>query len=63
MARHRIPKNAGQFRIVKGRAGNWLVLNDKTGGGKVAIPCRDREQAELLCKKLNEGDHDGEIWM
>ncbi len=44
-------------------AGNWIVLNDKTGGGKIVIPCRDQEQAEWLCEKLNAKDHDGEIWV
>ena len=33
-------------------AGNWIVLNDKTGGGKIDIPCRDQEQAEWLCEKF-----------
>lgn len=37
MPRHRIPKNAGQFRIEKAMAGNWIVLNDKTGSGKIVI--------------------------
>jgi len=63
MPRYRIPKNAGQLRIEKAMAGNWIVLNDKTGGGKTVIACRDREQAEWLSEKLNRHDHDGEVWM
>jgi hypothetical protein len=63
VARYGIPKDAGRFRIEKAMAGNWMVLNDKTGGGKIAIACRDLEQAEWLCDKLNRKDHDGEIWM
>ena len=63
MPQYRIPKSPGRFRIVKARAGNWIVLNDKTGGGKIVIPCRDREQAERLCERLNTKNHDGEIWV
>jgi hypothetical protein len=39
-----------------------LVINDKTGKNQVAIPCRFVEVAEELCKRLNEGEHDGEVW-
>ena len=62
MARYRIPRNAGHFHVDVAMAGNYIVLNDKTGGGKVVIPCRDREHAERLCEKLNREEHDGDIW-
>jgi hypothetical protein len=63
MSRYRVPKNAGTFRVDTSIAGSYIVLNDKTGGGKISIPCRDLERAEWLCNKLNEKDHDGEIWV
>ncbi len=62
MARHLIPKNAGTFRIIIAYAGNYAVVNDKTGRNEVIIACRDKEQAESLCKKLNDKDHNGEVW-
>lgn len=61
MARYLIPQNAGHFRIEIARAGNSIVINDKTGKNQIIIPCRDRKQAEELCDRLNRGDHDGEI--
>ena len=64
MSRIQIPENAGsEFHILIARAGNYAVSNNKTGKNKVFIPCRDREQAEGLLRKLNEKDHDGEIWV
>jgi hypothetical protein len=64
MSRIRIPENAGaDFEILIARAGNYAVSNNKTGKNKVFIPCRDREQAEDLLRKLKEKDHDGEIWV
>jgi hypothetical protein len=63
MARIRIPKNAGQFRVAPNRVGGYMVINDKSGGSKIVIACKSREQAQWLCKKLNDQDHNGEIWM
>ena len=54
MPRIRVPKNAGHFSIDIAYAGNYIVTNDKSGGNSIIIPCRDQEQAEELCKKLNE---------
>ena len=63
MARIIIPKNAGrEFYIVTSSAGTPLLLNGKTGKNKVSIPCRDQKQAEELCEKLKQGDHNGEVW-
>ena len=56
-----IPKNAGQFRVVIARAGNYMVRNDKTGKNHVFIACKARKQAEEVRDRLNAGDHDGEI--
>lgn len=58
-----LPANPGRFRIAKAIAGNYVVVNDKTGKNEVIIACRDRDQAEEICKRLNNGDHDGEIWV
>jgi hypothetical protein len=61
MPKYMIPKNAGRFRVITARAGNWLVLNDRTGNSAIKIPCRTREQADEICEKLNSGNHQGEI--
>lgn len=63
MARIRIPKGAGKFEVIIARAGNYVVWNKKTGGGKIIIPCRDKEQAETLCRRLNSEKRDREIWI
>jgi hypothetical protein len=62
MPRIKIPKNSGHFSIGIAYAGNYIVTNDKSGGNSIVIPCRDKEQAEELCKKLNAKEHNGEIW-
>src|SRR5205807_1535135 len=62
MPRKTMPKNAGQFRVTTAKAGNFLVLNDRTGKHRVRIPCRDREQAEELCRRLNADEHNGEVF-
>ncbi len=61
MARHLIPDNPGQFRIKVASAGNYMVINDKTGKNQVIIPCRNKSQAEDIRDKLNKNDHNGEI--
>lgn len=63
MARIQIPKNPGEFRIIIARAGNYAVCNDKIGNSKLIIPCRDKEQAEEILRRLREKDHDGELWI
>ncbi len=62
MAEHYIPKNPGTFRVIIGMAGNPIVTNDKSGKGKVLIPCKSRKQADALCEKLNRGDHNGVVY-
>lgn len=61
MPKKTIPKNAGRFRVSTAKAGNYIVINDRTGKNQVIIPCRDREQAEELCRRLNAHDHNGEV--
>lgn len=63
MPRYQLPKDTGRFRVVTSKAGKPLVINDKTGKHQIAICCRTTAQAEKLCKKLNEGDHNGEVWV
>ncbi len=64
MARIIIPKNAGRdFQIITSYAGTPLLHNGKKGKNKVKIPCRDWEQAEELCERLKQGNHNGEVWV
>ena len=58
-----IPKHAGEFSIFVARAGNYAVRNDKTGKNQLIIPCRDREHAEEILRRLKEKDYDGELWI
>lgn len=62
MPRLRIPKNAGKFKIGRSMILTYIVANGKSGGNRVIIPCKSREQAEKLCRKLNEKDRPEEIW-
>jgi hypothetical protein len=61
MTEHIIPDKAGPYRIVKSMAGTPLVENDRARRAKVRIPCKTWEQAEEVCRRLNENDHDGVI--
>jgi hypothetical protein len=61
MPRFVVPPRAGPYKAITARAGNPLVCNDYTGRRKVLIPCKTREQAETLCKQLNEGKS-GEVF-
>ena len=61
MARYVVPPNAGPYRVVTSRAGTPLVCNSYAGQRKVLIPCRTQEQAEAICRELNEGKH-GEVF-
>ncbi len=62
MAKVTIPKNAGQFQVGQSPlAGNYLITNDRTGKNEVTIPCISRAQAEELCRRLNAGEHNGEV--
>ena len=61
MAEHLIPDNAGPYRIVQSMAGTPLGMNDQTGKRKVRISCKSWEQAEEICRRLNENDHNGTI--
>jgi len=62
MARHRIPKNVGPYYVIIAMAGNYAVWNRRTGKQKVYIVCHSKEQAEQICEKLNNGNHEDEIW-
>jgi hypothetical protein len=56
-----IPENAGQFRVSTAKVGNYIVFNDRTGKNQVIIPCQDHDQAEELCRRLNAGEHNGQV--
>ena len=61
MAKHFIPDKAGPYKIVTSYAGTPLVLNEWKGKKKVNIACGTWEQAEDICRRLNEDDHNGTI--
>lgn len=63
MAKIQIPKNLGDCEIIIAKAGNYAIWNRKTGKNKLMIPCKSKEQAESLLKKIQEKDHNGEIWL
>ncbi len=63
MTRIRIPKNAGEFRIIIARAGNYAVWNNKTGKNKLFIPCKNKAQAEEILRRLRKRDHNDEMWI
>jgi hypothetical protein len=52
MPRKTIPQSAGRFRVSIAKAGNYIVLNDRSGKNQVIIPCRERAQADELCRRL-----------
>ena len=62
MPRYTLPKNAGVFRVQKAMAGNYIVINNKTGKNQVIIPCQDKKHADDLCGQLNKGEHRGQLW-
>ena len=62
MGRHVIPPNLGPVKVHQSIGGKWTVWDSRTGRSHFILPCRDRAQAEELCRRINEGDHDGEIW-
>lgn len=61
MATYQIPKNAGKFTVVVARGGHFSVWNRKQGREEISIPVRTRKQADLICARLNRGDHNGKI--
>lgn len=63
MARYQIPKDVGEVEVVLTMAGIYAVWNRKSGRNGLRIPCRDRTQAEEICRRIRERDHDGEIWV
>lgn len=61
MSQHIIPEKAGPYRVVRSMAGTPLVENDRSGKSKVRIACKTWDQAEEICRRLNENEHDGII--
>lgn len=61
MAKYFVPQNVGRVRIAKGVGGLWVVWNGKQNSKhEFSIPCRNREQAVDLAKRINSGER-GEI--
>jgi len=63
MPKYTIPKNPGTFSVKTARAGNYIVINSKTGKNQMIIPCRDKSQALEIRDRLNDGDHNGQLWV
>ena len=61
MAMYTIPQNVGKVRVAKTVGHKWSVWNGKHGKHEFAIICRDRTQAEEICRKINQRKHGGEI--
>ena len=61
MPLYQIPPTAKRFEVVRGKAGDYMVVSETTGVAGVAIPVADQRQAEDVCDRLNRGDHDGTI--
>lgn len=62
MPRYLVPPKAGPYKVITSRAGTPLVYNNYTGQRKVRIPCKTEEQAEKVCRELNEGKS-GELFV
>ena len=63
MARYQIPKHDGTVRIIESRAGTPLVTNRINGKGKISIPCRDFEHAQVILEQIMQLRNGGEIWV
>jgi hypothetical protein len=62
MPRYQIPKDVGEVEVVLTKSGTYAVFSKPSGRHGLKIRCRDREQAEDICRRIREKDHDGEIW-
>lgn len=65
MARKLIPKNAGKFSVGFSMVNTYIVTNGKSGGSRIIIPCKSKEQAEKPCEKLNRSgpSREHETWL
>jgi DNA gyrase inhibitor GyrI len=59
--KYEIPKNAGKVRVMMTLGGKYAVWNGKDGKAKFEILTRTRKQAEEVARKINTGNHGGEI--
>lgn len=51
-----IPQNVGRVRVAKGVGGLYVVWNGKQNSKhEFSIPCRTRQQAQDLAKRINAG--------
>jgi hypothetical protein len=58
---YKVPPNTGKVRVAMTQGNKFTVWNGKQGQHEFAIICRDRKQAEEVAKKINNGDHKGEV--
>ena len=58
---YKVPPNTGKVRVAMTAGNKFTVWNGKQGQHEFAIICRDRKQAEEVAKKINSGDHKGEV--
>jgi hypothetical protein len=63
MPKFQIPKSPGEFHVVEAKSGNPLITNNKSGKGKVLIPCRDWQHADEVMDKLKDFNKGGELWV
>ena len=61
VATYTIPKNAAPCKVIRSRAATPLVTNGRSGNNGLNIPCRTWDEAHEVCRKINEGDHNGII--
>ena len=61
MARYEIPPKIGKVRVAMAMGGKFAVWNGRQGEGEFRILCRNRKQAEEVCRIINTKRHDGTI--
>jgi len=59
--KYTIPPNIGKVRVMMALGGRYAVWNGKDKKLKFEILCRTRQTAEEVAKKINRGEHNGEI--
>jgi hypothetical protein len=59
--KYSIPPNIGKVRVMMASGGKYAVWNGKDRRMKFEILCRTRQVAEEVARKINAGEHNGEI--
>ena len=63
MPRYIIPATVEKMRVLVTMAGTYAAWDGKKGRGGLVIPCRDKAHAEEVCRRINAGEHNGEVWI